>query len=213
MNRSSICSSAIAVAAALALALVVAPAASSAQAADPGGAQASAKKPSKCAKRRGPKDRRCHRRPHRRAATAALRRPTAEVESCKKLKGSAKRRCQAGNAANRVVLKKLLDTRLVGARGDGAAVDWSFCRSGKLITAVTSDGSTGRSTSNDWQVANAKVRQGGRWFNAIVTSSDGTGIAVAMRGGRWKVGIESFDEVSELGDATRSSARESCAAT
>ncbi|MDO8185447.1 hypothetical protein Q5424_09625 [Conexibacter sp. JD483] len=146
------------------------------------------------------------------ARAAALRKPTAEVERCAKLKGSAKRACSARNAANRAVLKKLLDTRLVGARGDGAEVDWSFCRSGRLVTAVTSGGSTGRSTSNNWQVENAKVGQGGKWFDAIVTSRDGTAIAVAMRGGRWKVGIESFDEVSELGDAVRSSAKETCAA-
>lgn len=146
------------------------------------------------------------------AVAAAPRRPTAKVQSCKRLTGRAKRACAAANAASRAVLRKLLDTRLVGARGDGAAVDWSFCRGGKLITAVTSGGSTGRSTSDDWRVENAKVRRGGRWFDAIVTSRDGTAIAVAMRGGRWKVGIESFDEVSSLGDAVRSSAKESCAA-
>lgn len=145
-------------------------------------------------------------------ATASAKAPTAKVERCARSKGAAKRACSARNAANKAVLKKLLDTRLVGARGDGAAVDWSFCRNGTLITAVTSGGSTGRSTSGDWQVENAKVRQGGRWFDAIVTSRDGTGIAVAMRDGRWKVGIESFDEVSELGDARRSSAQETCAA-
>lgn len=95
------------------------------------------------------------------ATAAKLRPPVAKVENCRRLKGSAQRSCRARNAANKLVLKKLLDTRLVGYRADGAAVDWSFCRSGLWLSAITSDGSTGRSRDNGWQVEDAVVRQGG----------------------------------------------------
>ncbi|HST38662.1 MAG TPA: hypothetical protein VLK58_04100, partial [Conexibacter sp.] len=148
------------------------------------------------------------------AVTAAkLRPPSAKTENCRRLKGSAQRSCRARNAANTVVLKKLLDTRLVGYRADGAAVDWSFCRSGLWLSAITSDGSTGRSRDNGWQVEDAVVRQGGRWFDALVTANRGsTQVAVGMRGGRWKVGVSFGDPASSYGPAERSSASEACAA-
>ncbi|MDW5598628.1 hypothetical protein VSS74_29980 [Conexibacter stalactiti] len=148
------------------------------------------------------------------AETAAkLRPPTAEVERCGRSKGSAQRACRARNAANKVVLKKLLDTRLVGTRGDGAAVDWSFCRSGLWLSAITSGGSTGLSRDTNWQVEDAVVRQGGRWFDAIVTANRGSSqVAVGMRGGRWKVGVSFGNPASSYGPAERSSASETCAA-
>lgn len=147
------------------------------------------------------------------AVTAKLRPPTAEVERCGSMKGSAQRACRARNAANKLVLKKLLDTRLVGYRADGAAVDWSFCRSGLWLSAITSGGSTGRSRDDNWQVEDAVVRQGGRWFDALVTANRGSSqVAVGMRGGRWKVGVSFGDPASSYGPAERSSAKEACAA-
>jgi hypothetical protein len=112
------------------------------------------------------------------------------------------------------VLKKLLDTRLVGYRADGAAVDWSFCRSGLWLSAITSGGSTGLSRDSGWKVEEAVVRQGGRWFDALVTANRGsTQVAVGMRGGRWKVGVSfGSDPSSSYGPAERSSATEECAA-
>jgi hypothetical protein len=146
------------------------------------------------------------------ARAAGPRPPRAKAENCRRFDGRAASACRARNAANKVVLKKLLDTRLIGTRADGAAVDWSFCRNGRMLLATTSDGSTGRSESDGWQVEDARVRQGGKWFDAIVTDDEGTFIAVAMRGGRWKVGIESFGEVTKLGSAERSNGRAACAA-
>ncbi|MDO8212293.1 hypothetical protein [Conexibacter sp. CPCC 206217] len=145
------------------------------------------------------------------ASQALAKAPRAQVESCRRLKGSAKRACDVRNAANRTVLKKLLDSELIGVRGDGAEVDWTFCATGRFVLGTTSGGSTGVSRGMTWQVENARVRQGGRWFDAIVTAPGGLAVAVAMRGGRWQVGIESFDEVSQLGPVTRTSAKVACA--
>lgn len=146
------------------------------------------------------------------ASQALAMAPRAKVENCRRLTGSAKRACRTGNAANKVVLKKLLDTRLVGMRADASAEDWTFCASGRYELRSTSGGSTGISRGSTWQVESARVRQGGRWFDGIVTAPGGLSVAVAMRGGRWQVGIEFGDEPSELGPATRSSAKEACAA-
>lgn len=149
-------------------------------------------------------------------AAAQAKPPTAARESCARYEKAALRACRKRavkiNAANKVVLKKLRDSRLVGTRGDGAGVDWTFCANGKTVTAVTSYGSTGTSRGSTWVVEHAQVRQGGKWFDAIITDPSGLAIAVAMRGGRWQVGRDSFGEVDDLGPATRTSAKAACAA-
>jgi hypothetical protein len=148
------------------------------------------------------------------ARAAGPRPPRAKAENCRRFDGRAASACRARNAANKVVLKKLLDTRLLGTRADGAAVDWSFCRNGTWLSAITSSGSTGRSRESNWLVEDAVVRQGGRWFDALVSANGGsTQVAVGMRGGRWKVGVAfGSDPAGSYGPAERSSARESCAA-
>lgn len=91
--------------------------------------------------------------------------------------------------ANRIVAKQLEDRRLVGARGDGAGVDWLFCANGRYESAVTSDGSTGVSKGRGWKVVDARVKQDGRWFEATV--EDGSwSVAVGRHGARWLAAVD-----------------------
>jgi hypothetical protein len=146
------------------------------------------------------------------AAGGASAKPGPVVVSCARLKRAALRSCRARNAANRAVYAKLRDARLVGARGDGAEVDWTFCANGAFSLETTSDGSTGVSRGKGWKVQNAIVRRGGTWFDAEVVDGDGLSIGVAMRGGRWKTAVYSLGSIDDLGDVVRSDARAACAA-
>ena len=101
--------------------------------------------------------------------------------------------------------------RYVGARGDGSAVDMTFCRTGKYRSQVDNGISNGRK----WVVRAAKFSTNG--FTAIVAENKdrrkgGFGIAIAKRGKKWYIGIESFDTATKLGLVVRKPAGSECPA-
>jgi hypothetical protein len=107
--------------------------------------------------------------------------------------------------------KLISNGRYVGARGDGSSVDMTFCRTGKYRSQVDNGISNGRK----WVVRAAKFRKNG--FDAIVAENKdrrkgGFGIAIAKRGTKWYIGIESFDTATKLGLVVRKPAGGECPA-
>ncbi len=105
--------------------------------------------------------------------------------------------------------KLIANGRYVGTRGDGSSVDMTFCRSGKYRSQVDDGISNGRT----WVVRAAKFRTNG--FEAIVAENKdrrkgGFGIAIAKRGAKWYIGIESFDTATQLGRVARKLAGSEC---
>ncbi len=154
-------------------------------------------------------------------ASAASTGASAEVVSCAAQKKAvakatgAKRttaqrvlkRCQAVNTANKRTLAALGGSHLVGARGDGAQVDWTFCANGKYMLATTSDGSTGTSAGSRWRTADATYRSAGTFTAVVEDPVKGTSVGVARKGGKWMVGVSrSFGELEDLGPAVRTAA-------
>lgn len=132
------------------------------------------------------------------------------VVDCKRLKGTAKRACRRRNAANKTVFLQLRDSQLIGARGDGESVDWTFCANGKTELTTSSGSGTGISRGDDWKVDNASVRNARSW-TAEVSSSDGTSVGVLRRGGEWQVAVYSLDRFLYPGKVERSDAKGKCA--
>jgi hypothetical protein len=105
--------------------------------------------------------------------------------------------------------KLISNGRYVGARGDGSSVDMTFCRTGKYRSQVDNGISNGRK----WVVRAAKFSKSG--FTAIVAENKdrrkgGFGIAIAKRGKKWYIGIESFDTATKLGPVVRKPAGTEC---
>lgn len=119
--------------------------------------------------------------------------------------------CLRQNRANRIAFNQIKNGHFVGVRGDGMGVDHTFCANGRYETRTSSRSGTGVSTGRRWRVTNALVRNRGRWINAIVRGQGGLEIAIARRGAQWKVGISSFDRVTDPGDVDRTNARRACA--
>lgn len=142
---------------------------------------------------------------------AAKAKAGPEVKSCKRLEGAAKRSCARGNAANRTVFLQLRDSQLVGARGDGEEVDWTFCANGRTDMSTSGAGGTGISRGTDWKVEDARVRNGGRSWEAAITDSEGMEIGVLRRGSQWQVAIASLGRFIDPGDVVRTSAKAKCA--
>ena len=107
--------------------------------------------------------------------------------------------------------KLIANGRYVGARGDGSSVDMTFCRTGKYRSQVDNGISSGR----NWVVRAAKFSKNN--FTAIVAENKdrrkgGFGIAIAKRGSKWYIGIESFDTATKLGLVVRKPAGSECPA-
>lgn len=87
-------------------------------------------------------------------------------------------------------------------------VDWRHCSNGRWVHY--SDHPTyGRSVSDgrSWRITHAIVRQGGRWFDAVLSQPVKGGkmeVGIARRGKKWQVAVASFDtHLSEYGDVKR----------
>lgn len=128
---------------------------------------------------------------------------------CARLSGSALRRCRAQNAANKALLTQLKNSRLVGARGDGEAVDWLFCADGRYELRTGSD-SVGISRGSRWTVEEAKARQGNRWLEGVVSAPGGLEVGVLRRGAQWQVAIASLGRMSSPGDVEKTPAGAAC---
>lgn len=156
-------------------------------------------------------------------ATAAPAGP--QLAKCGKLKraagsldGRAKRavlirfrRCLRQNRANAIAFHLIKNTNLVGRRGDGMYVDWTFCANGKYALK-TSDGPVGTAVSEGrwWRTASVVAVQNGKSFNAIIEGQGGLSVGIQRRGARWFVGIESFDKIIEPGEVKRTNAAAAC---
>ncbi len=126
------------------------------------------------------------------------------------------RKCPADNRRLTQALKAIGDGRYVGTRGDGQQVDWTICANGKYKLANTSGSGTGISEGSRWRVG-WSAANGPKGFTAIVEDPRPGGgklsIGLSLRGGRWSVGIASFDsEVNKLGAVERTDAKADCAA-
>jgi hypothetical protein len=135
-----------------------------------------------------------------------------KTAKCGKLKKkAAKKRCLKQNQANRVAFNQIKNSNLLGARGDGEEVDWTFCANGKWETRTSGSSGTGVATGKRWWVVNARIKNGGKWIDAFVGAPGGFEVAVQRRGKQWKVGVASFDRILYPGDVDKTDAAKECA--
>ena len=137
------------------------------------------------------------------------------AKSVKTRSGNAKRAaqrrlsdCKKQNQARKIAARQIAGYGLVGTRGDGQYVDWRHCSNGSWVHYT--DGSYGRSVSKgkSWRITHAIVRQGGKWFDAVLSQPVKGGrmeVGIARRGQKWQVAIASFStQLSSYGDVKRS---------
>lgn len=141
------------------------------------------------------------------AGAAAAAAP--QTVRCTRLNGSAKRRCRAQNAANTALFTQLKNSRLVGTRGDGEAVDWLFCANGRYELR-TGSGSVGVSRGTRWTVEGTTARQGNRWLEGVVTAPGGLEVGVLRRGAQWQVAIASLGRMLSPGNVQKTPAGAAC---
>lgn len=147
-------------------------------------------------------------------ARAQLKNCAPFTKAVKARSGKAKRNaarslaaCRKQNRARKIVARQVAGYALVGTRGDGESVDWRHCANGRWLHYT--DGSYGRAISDgrSWRISHAIVRQGGKWFDAVLTQPLKGGkmsVGIARRGKQFQVAIVSFDtDLSSYGNATR----------
>lgn len=135
------------------------------------------------------------------------------TKKCGKLKKkAAKRSCLKQNQANRIAFNQIKNSRFVGERGDGEAVDSVYCANGKFESRISGSSGTGVSTGRSWKIDEAVVRRGGKWINAILQGPEGFEIGLQRRGAQWKYGISrSFGEIEQAGPVDKINAAGECA--
>lgn len=134
-----------------------------------------------------------------------------KLAKCGKLKKKkAKKRCLKRNQANRIAFNQIKNSNLLGTRGDGDDVDWTFCANGKWETRTSDSSGTGVATGRRWWVTNARVKNGGKWINAFIGAPEGFEVAVQRRGKQWKVGVSSFDRIIYPGNVAKTKAAGAC---
>jgi hypothetical protein len=135
-----------------------------------------------------------------------------EITRCGKFKpGQQRNACKAQNKANRIAFNQIKNSRFVGVRGDGEAVDDIYCASGEFESRTSGYYGTGVSTGSSWSVADATVKQGGKWIDAFVKGADGYEVGLLRRGDQWQVAIASLGRLLEPGDVEKSNAAGDCA--
>lgn len=113
------------------------------------------------------------------------------------------------------IRSQLADGRLVGRRGDGEAVNWLFCASGKY--RLETSGRSGRAIKpgTRWVVTQAQG-SATRWTAVIRESANlrapGLDIGVARSGAQYFVGISRGSEVTSQGPVTLTADAAACAA-
>lgn len=131
------------------------------------------------------------------ASTSAAGHPRAQTKNCAPIKKkAAKRACLKQNQARIQAAKQIAGYAFVGYRGDGDAVDWRQCANGRWLHYSTDSYGRAISDGRNWRVTHAVVRNGGKWFDAVVTGRVPGGksqVGIARRGQRWQVAIVSFD--------------------
>lgn len=148
------------------------------------------------------------------AAEAKYGQPTCGkfAKQVKKAKGDKKRLAKFRLKAckdNRKAYNRIKDSRFVGTRSDGVAIDITLCANGKVADDVDSE--FGRVTRDGWRIDVSKVK--GRYFEA--------GFAAKIEGGErvgalkfyrtgWQVGTYSLGTLSDFGVAKRTDAKQLC---
>lgn len=146
--------------------------------------------------------------------TLAAATPAAgpQIAKCGKFKKkAAKKRCQKQNQANRIVFNQVKNSKFVGERGDGQSLEDVYCANGKWESRATDSYGTGVSTGKRWRIANARVRNGGKWVNAFLTGQGGFEIALQRRGKQWKIGVASLGRILYPGNVDKTNASKECA--
>ena len=124
------------------------------------------------------------------------------------------RACQEKVLAS-AIRGQLADRRLVGRRGDGEAVNWLFCATGKY--RLETSGSSGRAIKNGsrWVVTQAQG-SATRWTAVIRETANlragGLSIGVARTGAQYFVGIARGADVTSQGPVTLAADAAACAA-
>ncbi len=151
--------------------------------------------------------------------------------SCSKLQKKAKKAKKVGKAKKAKRLKKRYKTckktvkrekavtsqisgyTFTGTRGDGRRMNLTFCPDGKWISYETTVQYANRGDA--WYVRNLAYSSGSKWVTQVAENKDrskgGFGIGLARDGDSFQVGIDSFDTVTTLGPATRTSGAQMCA--
>lgn len=151
--------------------------------------------------------------------------------SCSKYQKKAKKAKKAGKAKQAKRLKQTYKTckkvlkreatvtsaisgyTFTGTRGDGRPMNLTFCPDGKWISYDTDIRFASRGDA--WYVRNVAYRSSTQWVTQVGENKDrdkgGFGIGLARDGDTFQVGIDSFDTVTSLGPATRTSGTEMCA--
>jgi hypothetical protein len=114
--------------------------------------------------------------------------------------------------ANAQVYKQVRNSRFVGTRADGVEIDTIYCGNGKWQDDVADGGRVGTS---GWRIVDAKVKQGGAKFTAVVEAwiPGGKHVQGLIRDGdQWQVGYEFGGEVKSPGDVEKTNASAACAA-
>lgn len=152
-------------------------------------------------------------------------------KSCSKLQKKATKAKDAGKAQKSQRLKKMYKSckktlkqeravtnaisgyTFTGTRGDGLAMNLTFCPDGKWISYETDI--TFANRGDAWYVRNLAYSSATKWVTQVGENQDrnkgGFGIGLARDGDSFQVGIDSFDTVTDLGPATRTSGAQLCA--
>lgn len=153
--------------------------------------------------------------------TAAKARCAAEKKALQrasaKRKAGARKRYQAckDKALATAIREQLADQRLVGKRGDGEAVNWLFCASGKYRLENSGRSGRGVSDGSRWVVTQPRGTAA-RWTAIIRESPDlrapGMSVGIGRTGAGYVVGVSSGADVLTQGPATRTADPAACAA-
>ncbi len=114
--------------------------------------------------------------------------------------------------ADMQVYKQVRNSHFVGTRADYVEIDTLYCGNGKWQDDVATGGRIGTS---GWRIVDAKVKQGGTKFTAVVEAwiPGGRFVQGLIRNGaEWQVGYEFGGEVKSPGVVTKTNARAACAA-
>ncbi|MEZ5184826.1 MAG: hypothetical protein R2720_03690 [Candidatus Nanopelagicales bacterium] len=123
------------------------------------------------------------------------------------------RTCKKTLKHERTVTKAISGYTFTGTRGDGRRMNLTFCPDGKWISYETNIRYANRGTS--WYVRHVAYSSSTKWVTQVGENKDrydgGFGIGLARDGDSFQVGIASFDTVTDLGPATRTSGADMCA--
>ena len=132
------------------------------------------------------------------AASAEAKPAGPQTAKCGKFKQAGNKArfnaCKKQNEANRLAFEQIKNSTFAGTRGDGEAVEETFCANGKYESR--SSGSTGTGIS-----------RGASW-----TVGGGFEVALTRSGSQWQVGVASLGRVLYPGSATKTDATAACAA-